>query len=139
MDEETVMSDEDALRALDALANTTGGYKESLNTHTFLNAVATATDTIKVGNLKEEEVGIPKLSVRTLKELELYSKEVACDDDWASYFNKRAEILTSTSLSKEAKLLDLSVVNRVETANTTKQPRRENKSWFKRREQPQQM
>lgn len=139
MEEETDISNEDTLRALEALANTTGGSREALNTHTFLNAVATSEDTIKVGNLKEEEVGIPKLSVRTLKELELYSKEVACDDDWANYFNKRAEILTSTSLSKEAKLLDLSVVNRVETANTTKQPRRENKSWFKRREQPQQM
>lgn len=129
----------ETLEALQALANTTGLAKENLNTHTFLNAVATSEDTIKVGNLTAEEVGIPKLSVRTLKELELYSRDIGGDEDWGDFFQKRAEILTSTSLSKEAKLLDLSVVNRVETANTTKQPRKINKSWFKSKEQPQQM
>lgn len=139
MEEEREYSEAETLEALQALANTTGVGNETLNTHTFLNAVATSNDTIKVGNLKEEEVGIPKLSIRTLKELELYSREIACDDDWASYFNKRAEILTSTSLSKDAKLLDLSVVNRVETANTTPRPRQKNKSWFKSKNQPEQM
>ena len=126
-------TEEEVMQQLAQLANTTAVAEEKHSTHAFLHAVATADDTIKVGNLKEEEVGIPKLSVRTLKELELYSTDIADDEGWGDYFRKRAEILTSTSLSKDAKLLDLSVVNRVETANVTKKPRKVNKKWFGRK------
>jgi hypothetical protein len=128
------ISDEQVLAELQSLANTAAVTKENLNTHTFLNAVATSDDTIKVGNLKEEEVGVPKLSVRTLKELALYTRDIGADEEWATYFDKRAEILTSTSLSKDAKLLNLSVVNRVETANMTQAPRVKNKKWFQKKE-----
>ena len=132
--EENQISDEQMMEQLSHLANTAAIAEEKHNAHKFLHSVATSEDTIKVGYLKEEEVGIPKLSVRTLKELQLYCEDVAGDDDWASYFKKRAEILTSTSLSKDAKLLDLAVVNRVETSNITKQPPRvQNKGWFRRR------
>ena len=48
---------------------------------------------------------------------------------------KQSEILTSTSLSKEAKLLELAVVSRREVADVTKKPRKENSSWFKRKKQ----
>jgi len=115
------------------LANIANNAEEKHSTHAFLHAVATAEDTTKVGYLKEEEVGIPRLSQRTLKELELYCREIADDQNWGDYFSKRAEILTSTSLSKDAKLLSLSVVNRVETANMTEQPRKVNKRWFQRK------
>jgi len=126
-------TEDEVMQQLAQLANTTAVAEEKHSTHAFLHAVATAEDTIKVGNLKEEEVGIPKLSERTLKELELYCRDIAGDDDWANYFAKRAEILTSTSLSKDAKLLDLSVINRVQTENITKQPRKENKKWFRKK------
>ncbi len=126
-------TEEQVMQQLAQLANTTAVAEEKHSAHAFLHAVATSDDTIKVGNLKEEEVGIPKLSVRTLKELELYSREIADDDGWADFFKKKAEILTSTSLSKDAKLLDLSVVNRVETANVTKPPRKVNKKWFQKK------
>jgi len=54
-------------------------------------------------------------------------------DYFADYFSKKAEITTSTSLSKEAKLLTLAVmsVNKTEISELTKPPRKENKSWFK--------
>ena len=126
-------SEEEIMQRLASLANTTAVAEEKHSTHAFLHAVATAEDTIKVGNLNEAEVGIPKLSIRTLKELELYANDIADDTDWADYFKKRAEIVTSTSLSKDAKLLDMAVVNRVETANVTKQPRKVNKSWFRKK------
>ena len=115
------------------LANIANNAEEKHSTHAFLHAVATAEDTTKVGYLKEEEVGIPRLSQRTLKELELYCRDIADDQNWGDYFAKRAEILTSTSLSKDAKLLNLSVVNRVETANMTEQPRKVNKRWFQKK------
>ena len=118
------------LQMLQKLGATTPQQDEKHSTHSFLHAVATETDTTKVGNLKEEEVGIPKLSQRTLKELELYSRDIAGDEAWADYFKKRAEILTSTSLSKDAKLLETAIVQRREVANVTKE-RKLNKGWFK--------
>ena len=127
------ITDEQVMQQLAQLAETATVQEEKHNAHTFLNAVATSEDTIKVGFLKEEEVGIPKLSVRTLKELELYASEISCDDGWASFFNKRAEILTSTSLSKNAKLLELAIVQRREVANVSKPERKVNKKWFQRK------
>jgi len=127
------ITDAQVMEQLARLANTTAVAEEKHNTHAFLHAVATAEDTTKVGYLKEEEVGIPKLSIRTLKELELYSRDIADNDAWGDYFKKRSEILTSTSLSKDAKLLDLSVVNRIETSNINKTPRKVNKRWFSRK------
>ncbi len=136
MEEE--LSEAQIMQRLQDLANTATVAEDKHNTHAFLHAVATADDTTKVGYLKEEEVGIPKLSQRTLKELELYCRDIADDEAWGNYFAKRAEILTSTSLSKDAKLLDLSVINRVQTENVTKPDRKVNKKWFQKKapEQP---
>lgn len=127
------LTDEQVLSRLAELGETATVPEEKHNVHAFLHAVATAEDTTKVGFLKEEEVGIPKLSIRTLKELALYSKDIADDESWADYFEKRAEIITSTSLSKDAKLLELAVVHRQEMANVSK-PRKINKSWFKKKQ-----
>ena len=139
MVEETI-TDEQVMQQLTQLAETAAVAEDKHNTHAFLHAVATAEDTTKVGYLKEEEVGIPVLSQRTLKELELYSRDIAGDDAWATFFQKKAEILTSTSLSRDAKLLDLSVVSRVESANVTKAPpRKVNKKWFGKKNPEQQM
>lgn len=117
------------------LANAATVPQDKQNTHSFLHAVATEEDTTKVGYLKEEEVGIPKLSQRTLKELALYCSNIANEGEWASYLNARAEILTSTSLSKDAKLLELAVVQRREVADVTKSKPKANKGWFKPKQQ----
>ena len=129
------LNDEQVLQALSEMAETATVQEEKHNAHRFLNEVATTEDTTRVGFLKEEEVGIPKLSTRTLKELALYSRDIAGDEAWAKFFDKRSEIITSTSLSKEAKLLDLAVVSRREVANVSPQrPRVQNKRWFKKKE-----
>ena len=109
--------------------------EEKHNTHTFLHEVSTSKDTTKTGNLTSEEVGLAKLPLRCLKELEVISKELVDDDIWAGIFQKEAEIVTATSLSKDAKLINLAVVTRKEIGDVTK-PRVENKSWFKKKEQP---
>ena len=124
---------EDELRELAKIAVES---EEKGNTFTFLTNVARASDTTKLGNLKTEEVGIPMLSARTLKELELYCREIYEDPDWADFFKKRSEILTSTSLSKDAKLIDLAVLRRTETTRTDKFSQEEikqNKGWFKKK------
>jgi len=105
---------------------------EKHSVFSFLHKVAIADDTTKLGNLKEEEVGFPKLPLRTLKELALFCREIADMDYFSDYFDKKAEILTSTSLSKEALLLKLAVVTRREQSNILAAPK-ENKGWFKKK------
>ena len=106
--------------------------EEKHSVHSFLHKVATADDTTKLGNLKEEEVGLPKLPLRTYKELALFCRDIADEDDFANYFDKKAEILTSTSLSKEALLLKLAVVIKREQSNILRAPK-ENKGWFRKK------
>jgi hypothetical protein len=129
------LTDEEVLERLEAAGGTAASPEERHNAHAFLHAVATSEDTLKTGYLKEEEVGIPKLSARTLKELALYSKQIGNEPEWSEFFDKSAEILTSTSLSKDAKLLELAVIQRREISNMSpQQPRKVNKRWFKKRE-----
>lgn len=107
-------------------------FSESKATiHTFFTNVIKSPDTTKTGNLTQEELGMPKLPVRTYKELALFSKDVANQDAWADYFEKMSEIQTSTSLSKDALLLRLSVTQKKELADLT--PRKKNKGWFKKK------
>lgn len=111
--------------------------EEKQNTYTFLTKVVEEKDTTKLGYLREEEVGIPKLSARTLKELALFCEDVADEKEWADFFKKKAEILTSTSLSKNAKLLDSAILRKTETnamQGIQELPaRKENKGWFGKR------
>ncbi len=123
------MSEEELEDYIRSIAGSVPQPDEKHNVHTFLHNVATAQDTTKLGNLKEEEVGMPKLPLRTYKELALFSTEVANMPYFGEYFLKKSEILTSTSLSKDAKLVTLAVITRKEMADTTKR-RTINKGWF---------
>ena len=107
--------------------------EEKHNVHTFLNKVANSPDTTKTGNLTQEEVGITPFSLRSFKQFQLDSQDLANDDIWAEYFRKEGEILTATSLSKDAKLINLAVIQRRELADVTK-PRKENKGWFSKKD-----
>jgi len=115
----------------------TGGFaptgEEKQNVHTFLHNVATADDTTKIANLNEEELGKPKLPLRTHKDLELFCREIMNQKEFADYFQKKGEILTATSLSKDAKLIDLAVIQRREIGSVERKPIKENKGWFKKR------
>lgn len=108
--------------------------EEHHNVHKFLHEVAESDDTTKTGFLTAEEVGMPKLPTRTLKELALFSRDIANMPQFADYFEKESEIITSTSLSKEAKLLELAVTARRQLEDVTKR-RKENRGWFGRRKE----
>lgn len=108
--------------------------EEKHTVHSFLHKVATAEDTTKLGNLKEEEVGIPHLPLRTYKDLALFCNEIADMTYYGEYFRKKGEILTATSLSKEAMLLKLAVVTKKETSQILKAPGKKNRGWFKKKE-----
>ncbi|UCD20928.1 MAG: hypothetical protein JSW08_00050 [archaeon] len=105
--------------------------EEKHSAHSFLYRVATADDTTKVGNLKEEEVGEPKITLRGVKELALISDKIIGLDVFKDYFNQKGEIITSTSLSKDAKLINLAVIQRRQIEDLSKSERKINKGWFK--------
>jgi len=111
------------------------GYGSNLpdpkqNVHTFLFNVATADDTTKLGNLKEEEIGMMPNPIRAYKNLGLFAKDIMGKDELYSFFNANSEIVTSTSLSREGFLVDHAVIQKRELKDATK-PRKPNSSWFK--------
>lgn len=107
--------------------------EEKHNVHSFLYKVATADDTTKVGNLSADEVGVPILTLRANKELALIADKIMGNEYFRDYYTAKGEILTSTSLSKDAKLLTLAVMQKRIIEDATK-PRKENKGWFKKKE-----
>lgn len=117
---------EEELRSLTGIAPV---GEEKQNVHTFLHNVAVAKDTTKTGNLSEQETGTPKLPLRTHKELELFCRDIMNQKEFADYFKKKAEILTSTSLSKDAKLISLAVVQERKISSIAG-VRKKNKGWF---------
>jgi hypothetical protein len=107
--------------------------QEKANIHSFFTKVIENLDTTKTGNVDEEELGKPQISIRGLKELELFSRDVYMDDSWGDYFEKMAEIQTATSLSKEGFLMKLSVTSKKELADVTPKTKKKNSGWFKKK------
>ncbi len=107
--------------------------QEKANTHSFLKKVIENDDTTKTGNVSEEELGNPQLTVRGLKELEVFSREVYGDESWADFFKKIAEVQLASSLSKEGFLLNLSVTDKREIGETPKKKQKKNSGWFRKR------
>ena len=128
------MSRGEAQDMLDKAYGTAPIPEEKHSVHSFLHKVAEAKDTTKLGNLKEEEVGLAKLPLRTYKDLSLYCKGIANMPYFSKYFDDKAEIVTSTSLSKEALLLQLAVLIRREQSTILKAPIKTNKGWFKKKQ-----
>lgn len=139
------MSEEDELK--EAVADLTPDEKKEMgellgyggqtpdgkhNVHTFLHNVATADDTTKLGNLREEEIGMLENPIRAFKFLALFSDQVMKKPGLKDFFNARSEIGTSTSLSRGGFLTKLAVVTRKELADVSPKERKENKSWFKK-------
>lgn len=132
MSEEEI-TQEDIAEALKSYGSPTP--EEKHNVHTFLNSVMKSKDTTKTGFLTDIELGTTKYAERTYKNLELQSKELCNDEIWAEYFKNKAEILTATSLSRNAKLLSLAVLQRRELADMTDAEKiKQNKGWFKKKD-----
>jgi len=128
------MTQEEMDARIDSLIGTAPLPEERQNVHTFLHNVAIAKDTTKLGYLTEDEIGLPKLPLRTYKELALFCKKVLDKPYFESYFKAKGDILTATSLSREGKLINLAVTTtRQVTGVPAEKPRKENKGWFKPR------
>lgn len=103
--------------------------EEKHSVHKFLADVATSDDTTKTGFLESGEVGTPKHPSRTLKNVALICSDIMGNNFLQQHYNQEAEILTSTSLSKDAKLISLAVISRRQLEDVTK-PKKQNKGWF---------
>ena len=128
------MSEEAMADELAKLIGTTPKADTKDNVHTFLMQVASSRDTTKTGFLTSEELGVMPFTERATKELALISSDIVENPFFAAYFEKEAEILTSTSLSRDAKLLELSVVTKKEFSGATqKKVMKENRGWFRKK------
>lgn len=107
---------------------------EQFNVHKFLHDVSVSKDTTKTGYIDETELGSPDLPVRSLKEIALFCNKIWGDKLFGEFFEARSEIITSTSLSKNAKLIELAVVSRRELGDVTKRSGKKNRGWFRKKE-----
>ena len=109
--------------------------EEKHNQHVFLSKVASSEDTTKTGFLRDDELGFTRFSLRSYKEMELAARSLQLNDTWANYFQKKGEILTATSLSRNGFLTNLAVIQRkqIEDMNLSEQ-RKENKGWFTKKD-----
>lgn len=107
------------------------------NVHTFLTNIVKTKDTLKVGNLRVDkdvdELGSPRLPVRTHQELALFCND--CGMPWmASHFAGMSEIITASSLSREGFLIKMAVTQKKEVKDSTK-PKVENRGLFRKKEE----
>lgn len=128
------LSNEEMIELQKFLSAEAPSSQEKHTVHSFLHKVATSEDTTKTANLSVEELGMPKLPVRTHKELAVFCKDVADMDYFSGYFDKMSEITNATSLSKEAKLLNLAVITRRQLEDVTRRPRAK-RGLFKRKDE----
>lgn len=130
-------NEEELRRIAEATANSGLLPEEKQNVYKFLFAVATSDDTTKTGYLRDDkdlnEIGIPKHPIRTYKALALIADKIMNNRFFREYFEAESEIITSTSLSRHGKLIDLAVIQRREIADISRKPKGERKGWFKKK------
>ena len=88
------------------------------NVYTFLKrAVFDTPETFKVGNLKQPELGQPQIPVRVWLNIAL-SFKMRNSELLNQYCRDKANILTNTSLSRDATALKLAVTQKKEVLRT---------------------
>jgi len=128
------MTDEEVLMKIaNAMKDNPPVGDEKQNVHTFLFNVATAKDTTKIANLRDDkemnEIGMSQFTVRGCKSMSLISEMIMENDYFSEYFEKEAENLLSTSLSRGGFLVRQATVQTKQVADVTKR-RTVNKGWF---------
>ena len=145
------MTEEEAEQLINSLGNGQDGMSSShaetiSNVHSFLRD-ASRTKTVEINkgfsrpavslsNVTEEELGHGEITVRGLQKISLFCNAVGNKKGFANYFAQKAEILNATSLGKNAKLLELAVMQKkIISDETSKKSKR--KGLFGGKEQQQ--
>lgn len=133
MDEKTqqVVKDNAQLEELRDFYRKFGNEEKGIDAF-FLEIIQT-TNSEKIGNLTEEELGMPRLSVRTLIELSDDCSLIPSMSTFSEKFKKQAENILATSLSKEGFLIKSRITQKKEFADQKKKKKR--KGLFGRKEE----
>ena len=131
---EVEISDEEALMKLaNAMKGNEPSSEDKKSIFTFLDNVAKAEDTTKIGNLRDDkdmnELGNPSYTVRGAKDMALISEKIMDNDYFKEYFKLDAENTLATSLSREGFLIRQGTIQTKQVADITKR-KKINKGWF---------
>jgi len=131
---QTEMTDEEAIKKLaEAMGENAGNPEGSHNVHKFLHDVATAEDTTKIANLRDDkdlnELGVPTHTVRGSLDMALIADKIMENDYFKEFFEKEAENTLATSLSREGFLVRQGTTQTKQVADITKR-RKINKGMF---------
>jgi hypothetical protein len=103
--------------------------EEKQNIFTFFRKVISMEDNSRTANLTKDEIGEPRIPVRTCKQLSLFCNALG-SKGLAWYFNENAQIVLGTSLSREG-FLDRLAVTQKREVEAKRRNLTQNKSWFK--------
>lgn len=128
------MTDEQAIMKIaSAMKDNAQTAEDKQSVHTFLFNVATAEDTRKIGNLRDDkdisELGMPSHNVRGSFELARISESIMDNDIFAKWFKAEAEETLATSLSREGFLVRQATTQTKQVSDIT-QRKKINKGWF---------
>ncbi len=128
------LTDEEAIMKIAAaMKDNTPSLEDKQSVHAFLNNVATADKTTKVGNLRDDkemnELGSPAHNVRGSLEMARISDKIMDNEFFKEYFEAEAEETLATSLSREGFLVRQATTSTKNVADVTKR-RKINKGWF---------
>ena len=128
------MTDEEAiLKIASAMKDNAPTAEDKQSVHTFLFNVATAKDTRKIGNLRDDkdinELGMPSHNVRGSLELARISDLIMDNEIFTNWFNNEAEATLATSLSREGFLVRQATTQTKNVADVTRR-KKVNKGWF---------
>jgi len=128
------LTDEQAIMKLAAaMKDNAPTQEDKQSVHTFLFNVATAEDTKKTGNLRDDkemnELGVPVHNVRGSLELKRISSFIMDNTFFEDWFKQEAEETLATSLSREGFLVKQATVQVKQVADMTRR-KKTNKGWF---------
>lgn len=107
------------------------GYPKSPtkdNQYKFFRDIIRLVDTTRIANLSKNELGESLIGVRHYKEIAAYAEAEGLDKV-AEYINGKANIVTSTSMSKKGFWSEL-FMTQIKKEKKAKQTEEVNKKWF---------
>lgn len=99
-----------------------GGDENGLDN--FFLEVVRDEDSLKIGNLEEEELGLPDVPLRTILELKRDCESIPSLSGFADDFKSQARDLIHSSLSKRGFLINARITQKKQLTDTTKKKRR---------------
>lgn len=93
--------------------------EEKENIYNYFKKVIYARNNTKTGYLKEDELGVIRLPLRTNLQLAHYCEKMGMNG-FSKYFNDEAQIISASSLSREGFLNNLAVTQKRESSLRTR-------------------